>query len=277
MSGDFPEYIVDQPNSELVRFWSSKRLSNEPKGWLWDARQILQRYLQEMEPKDDQILHCEYISEINDFVDVENILVYNVRSRSFIKSAKHGITIKRNRSSTPPTDRGDYFYHYSEYRFNRAPKKPDRNCLTFQFTPTRIDSVFDIWLASTGASPVPATSCISERFGLFINLEWPDTIRPASKLKKLVDGILCSLHKDAEPCSHAIDRLSKRYGDGIDLRRRLSNPPNPFLSYPPQRRLVRPFRQGVQWHPADNLCEQCTLLVQYSSRPHCAVSVYPVN
>ena len=73
----------------------------------------------------------------------------------------------------------------------------------------------------------------------------------ASLLKPMLDGVIAALHRDDSPAPAAVHRLARHLGkDEVRVRQRLSLGGAPLGP----RVLVRPYRDGLQWNPADDLC-----------------------
>jgi hypothetical protein len=70
-------------DDDLVESWSTSRLQIEPKGWQLQMRSDLRDALSAMVPPPHKVLPATYgAADTGDFVDVENVLLYNVGSRS---------------------------------------------------------------------------------------------------------------------------------------------------------------------------------------------------
>ena len=94
-------------------------------------------------------------------------------------------------------------------------------------------------------------------------------------MKMLFDGIIASLQQDPLPDVVAVERLSQKHRiGGALIEERLKNPIVSAITASRSERLVRQFGMGVQWNPADDRCEECTLIVTQNPTPICNVYVY---
>ena len=238
-----------------------------------EAKALLQSSIKGLRESRVRHLVCEYTSQSGGLVDVENVLIYNVRAGTFAHLNLTMLTFRRNWAPPPECPHGRRFDHFCEYRLEDS-QSPPLNGVQFEFVPAGFSSVSNIWFDAGSAPPIEH-SIISGPFGVHIELDWTSRVSPAAKLKKLLDGILCSLHSDADPNDEAVIRITGY--EQQDVVRRLKSPSNSLLSYPKDKRLVRPFGDRVQWHPNDHLCEECTLVVRVSDQPRCAVTLYPLE
>jgi hypothetical protein len=88
-----------------------------------------------------------------------------------------------------------------------------------------------------------------------------------------LDGVVCAMHAESQVDAEAVGRLSRASTwDVAEISKRLSAPPNPILG---SRRLLHHYRDFVKWDPADDLCDDCTVLVTPASRLTCTVVVMP--
>jgi hypothetical protein len=267
-------YFIDDSAGRL-RMWSQSRMPLQPVGPMLEARARIAAVLRRNDAPSEAILSCTYSSMIAGPFDVENVLVYNIGTGAFARPSKNGLSVKRlwDYPSTAPD--GKQYQHFCEYRFRSAPIDLS-GIVEFEFPPTSFASIFDVWWSAT--PHVPASRPHGGAYGLLIKLGLPRPLmNPGHSLKKIVDGIVVALQVDPFPESLAVDRLAaKHHVDRQAIVDRLTIGGKIF-SLAPGRRSVLPYRDHVQWVPADQLCEECTLLVKVSDLPTCNVVVYELN
>jgi hypothetical protein len=93
-------------------------------------------------------------------------------------------------------------------------------------------------------------------FGLDLVLEMPADLRVnlAAIAKPLIDGVIAAFHSHSDPGSVALvaSRLGAQLGASVDeIQARLLDDRTAILG---ARRLLWPWRDGVQWNPADDRC-----------------------
>jgi hypothetical protein len=74
-----------------VDAWSTARLPSEPKGWLLELRNELRRSLRAMRATTSNVLYGEYAAPEPAFVDLENVLLYNVGSGCYSHLTTKGL------------------------------------------------------------------------------------------------------------------------------------------------------------------------------------------
>lgn len=207
-------------------------------------------------------LVCVYSSASNDFCDAENVLLYNVGMSSFGRLTERGLTFERS-FLVPPCPvvlSGPSLHHYA------YATEPEATFLHWQVdgeiaswegpAPSRLDKAADWWWATrTGSRKMTGADLTSQPYGLRIGLG--GLVRStASVLKPMLDGVIAGLHRDGSPVDETVRRLATRLHQGEEVvRSRLVAADAPLGS----RVLVRPFRDGLQWNPADDLCVACTV------------------
>ncbi|WP_026480732.1 hypothetical protein [Ahrensia sp. 13_GOM-1096m] len=259
-----------QSDEKSVQLWSLKHLQHEKLGC--EMRPKLSSVIRRLEPQASQILLCEH-STVNPIkADIENVLIYNVREASFARSSRNGIMFRLTQSLPKPSPDGEFYDHLSEYSFTEAPERPDSPLIEFDLDKMR--NPFDIWWAATAAKPVEMPQVVGN-FELYVELWVPESLKnPGGKIKKVFDGIIASMHADLKPSEEAIEILAEKHMvDKREIYDRLSAPPNPLISFDANRRLVKPYRQNVQWHPDDGRCVSGTLIMKQSSVAKCVVSL----
>lgn len=269
---DTAHYKLTQTGSTL-QLQSDTRIPLEPKGELLEARLKLREALKQISPEDRQILQGTYDSHINGFFDVENIVFYNIGTGTFRDASYNGLQAVRRRS-LKANDKSA-FPHQLTYQFISPPSVPAAAACTIEFIPSKFSSVFDVWWACTQGTTL-AISELKEPYGVHVELQLPYRLKnPANNLKKIIDGIISSFQSDSTPNDQAVERLAKKHKiNPTSISERLINPQISALRSSRTQRLLLPYRDGVQWHPADNACEECTLLVNLAEKAHCKAYLY---
>jgi hypothetical protein len=205
-------------------------------------------------------LHCVYGSRSAELCDAENVLMYNVGVSSFSRTASKAITFERTFDLPPsPVPLGGAAEHYHLYRMNSDGRflHSTVNAQVGSFVgqvPARVDKVADWWLATRQSiRDGTGSNLTGAHFGLRIRLG--ATSRSLGGLvKPMLDGIVAAFHWDPAPDPEAVLRLATSLAMTHEaLEATVKRSPLPLGP----RRLVWPYRQGVQWSPADELCVAC--------------------
>jgi len=78
-----------------VTAWSTARIPFEPRDWLLVFRNQLRSAIARLSSVDGKILYAAYRSPINNYVDVENLLIYNIGPAQMSNATKNGLVFKR--------------------------------------------------------------------------------------------------------------------------------------------------------------------------------------
>jgi hypothetical protein len=114
-----------------------------------------------------------------------------------------------------------------------------------------------VWLAiRRGTTSVMSAAEVDSAIGLELTVELPDAARTnlATLTKPLIDGTIAAFHTHDERASIDIvaERLEAQTGvPAAEVRRLLDRNEAAILG---PRRLLWPWRDGVQWNPADDRC-----------------------
>ncbi|MEP0324823.1 hypothetical protein [Bauldia litoralis] len=268
------DVFILEKNIESLTFSSVQRMPHKSrKGPLDVARQELRTALEAFKAAPGQIIEGVYSSLVEGYFDVENVLLYNIEPAAFRNSAVNGLRLRRCRSGSDNIVEG--FAHKMVYRLIPVPRIPASHLVRLTFVPDRLKDPFDVWWAS-GMGQASSTGTILGTYGIYVELGGPIPPKnPAQRVKPLFDGIIASLQRDSLPDAVAIERLSQKHRiDSGLIKERLMNPIVSAISASRSKRLVRQYREGVQWHPADDLCEECTLIVTRKPAPICNAFVY---
>lgn len=266
-------FKIEQGENHVTLFSKHRMPHTSRKGPMDLARRTLRTAIEAITPLPGEIIEGVYSSRAEGFFDVENVVFYNIEPSTFKSSARNGLRARRCRLHHENYSPG--FPHKLSYCLIETPKPPYSSLVNLSFTPSSLKSVFDVWWAA-GSGQAICTGSVTGTYGIYVELGGPTPPRnPAGAIKVLFDGIIASLQQDSSPDVVAIERLSQKHQIAEALiEERLKAPV--FLGIPASRskRLVRQFGMGVQWHPADDLCEECTLIVTQKPIPICNVHVY---
>lgn len=284
-----PYHIKLQKEQNSVEMWSTQRLPFEPKGWLKELHRDISNGVRNLESNQNAILHAVYSAPLSgiharDFCDTENILFYNVGCGSFAHVAQHGIRFERSFSSITPPRPLMGNLHYHRYTMVDA----DAGFLHWQ-EGRKLAEWTNIEIASVTASTKPAliwyafksqpvtvynrTVNALERFGLRLTVKIPTgkSVNIASFMKPLIDGIIANFHAHN---GEYIEELSRRIS--IDLKQNtmaiaelLCRRDRALLG---RHKLLWPYREGVQWNPADELCLAADIRVETHNRSNWSIS-----
>jgi hypothetical protein len=212
-------------------------------------------------------LHAIYTSPVGGHFDVENVLLYNVGPSAFARVASLELMVERSIGPVPDPPQGlmEARHHYC---YEVVPSEATwRHWSAIRplasFGPLELGPLADVvrpsrvWYAMrrAGAALTP-TAGPPSRFGLELVLEAPDDVpvNLAVIAKPLLDGIVAAFH--AHDDTAALDEVGGRIAAQLDVsvdevRALLGEDQMAILG---TRRLVWPWRDGVQWNPADHLC-----------------------
>ncbi|RJE47920.1 hypothetical protein A7K50_01365 [Dehalobacter sp. MCB1] len=268
-------FIKEQENS--VELWSNARLPFEPKGWLREMRDSLKISLKSLKGSERSMLYAVYASEQKDFCDVENVLLYNVGSGAFSNLCRNGLSLERS-FSAPPVIPGhtEKIPHYHCYQVIDV-KQDLEHWKKIQTLAHWEDISFPViqsnskphsfWYAmKKGKVHISNNLRKPNFFGieLMINVPYGTRINLAAVVKPLLDGIISSVHvHDGTNISLLSERLSDLIGtDQSTAENMLMDSATAVLG---KINMLHPYRQGVQWSPADDLCMTVKILCKNSS------------
>lgn len=252
-----------------VSAWSVLRLPFEPRGWQMEFRTQLRSALREVDHGDDSALVATYASPDDSFVDVENVLLYNVGSASLSPLMAGGVVCSRIPSANE-------LHHVS---YSVVPSLPDPDPLatdtlaTLEATVARWPSSAGAWwtLLRPGAERV-ASDTHEAQFCVDVTLTGPDLrgTRVAGMVKSLLDGAISALHAhDGSGRTVLLERL-RALGEPEHAWQQLVNVETAVLG---RRTLVRPYRDGVAWNPADDRCTSFRFATAQATERHIQVFI----
>lgn len=250
-----------------VEAWSTRRLPFEPKGWQLAFRNDLRTAVASLAAEPEQILHAIYVSMDRTQIDVENVLFYNVGTRSFTRAARFGLRFERLYARPPscPISLANKPTHYHRYSL-----RPVTSSFIFWNEGTvlaqwnsilesamSINRCASVWYDLKRGSIMSRASGKSppRQFGLRVTLAVPrgKDVRPASTMKPVFDGIISTFHHHNGSNNFEVGkRLAKQLNANPDtLIALLCNSKNAVLG---KRQLVKLWGNSLQWNPGDDYC-----------------------
>lgn len=113
-----PTYAL-RTSADTVEAWSTVRLPFEPKGRMLEFRTELRAALRSLDPAAGAQLHAVYgATDDGQFVDTENVLLYNVGTAALRHLTDSAVTFERAFTYPPPPDKSDLppaHLHYQRY------------------------------------------------------------------------------------------------------------------------------------------------------------------
>lgn len=241
-------------------------------------RQALRAAIGELPAADGRPLVGCYASADARRCDVENLLLYNVGLATFGSLHVHEVVLGRSTMPPPPPEvMSKALRHYHRYDLVDAPPEVPAGRIVAQLAPSplrmplRVESVwYDIRSRGRldvghGAGEVLGAG---EMLAVEVTVHRPPaTARPAllSMVKILVDGFVSALHiHDGSDLDVVAERLGTRLVVPPDrVAEALSVNAGGVLGL---RRLLWPFRDFVQWNPADDIISWLRVMTHTSSR-----------
>lgn len=269
-------YTIVGPHegSQRVELWSVRRLPFEPTGWLKQLRGELQDAIRSLPVQTDDVLHATYTSSDDTFVDVENVLFYNVGTGCFAKAGGLGLRFERVFASAPksPTALSGSALHHHRYEtaprsgaFDHWERGETLASWTVPSIPLRPEpSAASVWLSMKVESDIKTfgESTSSEAIGMTVTIRQPPgkTLNLPAVIKPLLDGVIAALHShDGSALEDVSNRLAGKLATSPStIARALMETQHACLG---QRTLVRPFQQYVQWNPADDRLVAADIIV----------------
>ncbi|MFD8765418.1 hypothetical protein ACFV03_41805 [Streptomyces mirabilis] len=247
------DYGIEATRS-MVAAWSVRRLPFEPNGWQRRFRGELRLALRALEPEHGHGLIAAYDAPDDAFVDVENVLLYNIGAGAYGHLLGPGLVCRRG-SSTDGR-------HHVRYTLASSIPDPDPQAavvigdidadLGTQFPRTPGEWWMRLRPRTTIRTGMPAASPVADSFVLDLAVAGPDLPgrRAAGTVKALIDGVVSCFHAhDGSESGELLPRLTNLGCD--DAWGLVCEPSSAVLGVRP---LVRPHGKGIAWNPADERC-----------------------
>jgi hypothetical protein len=234
-------------DARSVTAWSLRRLAFEPRGEMLEFRRALRAALKALEPVTGTGLVAIYLSPNDEFVDVENVALYNIGAGAYGHLTAAGLYCERLAS---PDDR-----HHLRYRVDLLPSPPASRLLARATATVPADAhAPGPWWAQfrPGVEVVDFEGLENGAFTVDVSILGPPAgTRVAGVVKPMLDGLVSALHRhDGRGRDDLLPRLS-HLGDPEALWTALCAPAAAVLG---TRRLVRVHGANIAWNPADERC-----------------------
>lgn len=200
--------------------------------------------------------------------DVENVLFYNVGVSAFRGCSVPVVRFGREMGPCPSTPEGEQWPHYVRYALEPAEPHDGHVPIvrmqgSFLASARSLMNPWLVWRSmKLGEVSWEGQPSIRE-FGLDIIVTVPEgrSVHPVAIMKTVVDGVIGALHAHD---GSALDDVSTRVAlplaiDRRDVAEMLMDQSSAILG---TRRLLWPFRNGVQMNPADDLLQECSIEVR---------------
>lgn len=247
-------HVVASPGS--VDGWASRRLPFEPTGAMADYRAALRSAVGRLEPADGEI-YGAYSSSDPSPCDVENVLLYNVGLSAFDRSTSRLVVERFFELSSHAPAEAVGLRHHHHYSCDAQPATVDWATVaswpaTRVTTPLKVEQVWAALRSSVLVSGIGDHR--SDRLSIELTVDRPPAASGPTLLamvKVLIDGAVSTLHAhDGTDLHDVADRLASRLGTSEDvITGDLLDGSAAVLG---TRRLVWPYRNFVQWNPADD-------------------------
>lgn len=253
--------VIADPARGNVEAWATKRLPFEPTGWQAELRDELRDAISQLRGPAGSVLHAAYGSADQARCDVENVTTYNVGLGAFDAAARSGICIERR--LTAPDGPIPHAGHHWGYRIGA--RRGDlafwhrgdvlAHWLQADWPALRSSTTIEPTWWRLRSQPITTAGDAGEAGWLALRLQVgvPEGVDVAVVriLKALVDGALAALHvHDGTDAEIVAARVAAKVGvSAEEAREALADRRHAVLG---ERRLLWPFRDGVQWNPADD-------------------------
>lgn len=267
-------YLVRSADNRVVEAWSSTRLPFEPAASMVEFREELRAAVRSLAVGADEGLYAAYTSPVDQLVDTENVLFFNVGAGAFAKTDHAEVTFERVLGTLPDMALLEGARHHHRYEVRPVGsswRHWSTDATLAVFGPTRLDPVraltppSRVWHRIRGG-PLRIETRTAEppsAFGLKLRLAVGAISAPhlAAIVKPLLDGIVAAFHCHDDTAGFA--DVAARVGDqtGLSVEAAADLLTDPGLAILGRRRLLWPWRTGVQWNPADDRCVAATVRV----------------
>ena len=266
-SGDADYLIAADAAGSRVDAWSTTRLPFEPTGTMLQMRAGLRDAIAQLSADSHLALRATYTSPLGGRFDVENVLLYNVGTSAFARSAGSELVVERTAGPTPippsPLEGSAHHYAYAITEGDIPWQTWSIVRRLASFESVEVASLAaaarpsSVWLAIRRGSTADLTATdASSAIGLEMGIELPASAPTnlAALAKPLIDGVISAFHAHDDP--RTLDLVAERVAAQIgapaaEIRSLLQQNESAILG---SRRLLWPWREGVQWNPADDRC-----------------------
>lgn len=255
-----PDFVV-VASPDRVEAWSVRRLPFEPAGAMRSLRESLRSAIADLDSSSGSV-RAVYSSLSTDFCDAENVLFYNLGPSRFRRLATHRLTFERSLSVPEcPTALSGPPLHHHAYSVENRPGflhwAVDRVIASGRASPPRRTEKPVDWWWQMRTGPRTAAEPLAPGMPFALRLQLPHASAPIpALLKPLLDGLVAALQCDPSPDEEAVTRIATRLGVERDTVRAHLTAPGVLTG---RGSLVRAYRGGLQWNPADDLCTACTV------------------
>lgn len=254
-----PFRVVSTPTA--VDGWSRFRLPFQPRGDALDFRARLQSAIRQLEDPGDRILDCVYTSAATDFVDTENVLIYNVGPSAFSVAARNGLRLQRRfaaPSASPFEPAPGGALHHHAYGFRAVDDPFDRwndEELIASWTavwPKRVE-VTALWFAIRHGEARVSRRVVGSFIG--VRVEIGATVAVGQVLKPVLDAAISAFHVHTDEFqARAVAARIHDVDSSLDPRTVGDELLDQGFNALGERALVSPYRSRWKWNPADELC-----------------------
>lgn len=245
---------------DRVDAWTDFRLPFEPRDEKKQCRTELRAALELLTVPAGQLLAAVYASDDLSFCDAENVLLYNVGMSAFREHMHTGLQIERAFSAAPSPEAIARKHHHAY--FGIAPHDgfqhwKVRGVLAKAAAVPQPGTLGKpaAWWAAVAGAPLTSNGATEGPFALEVVWRPPLSRRPQlhTALKPMLDGVIAALHShDGSAIEVIADLLARPTGLG---RSQIQQMLMPEREAPlGRRRLLSPYRNFVQWNPADDRC-----------------------
>jgi hypothetical protein len=244
-----------------VEAWSRARLAFEPRGWQVDFRRDLRAALRQLPVGQGHGLSAKYLAAAPAAADLENVLLYNIGMASFGPLIAGGITCLRHRSTDSR--------HHVRYQVTRAVPDPGGRQILGMIT-ADLGSALPRSAGQWWAALRPHTSAAFRRaLGAAVTADVVLTgpaltgVRLANLIKPMLDGLIACFHAHDGGNADGLRAGLAGLGPAPAVWELLTDPSTAVLGVRP---LVRPYRDGIAWNPADDLCSGFRIRIEQAGR-----------
>jgi hypothetical protein len=234
-----------------VSAWSRARLPFQPLGWQRQLRDELRAALRLLSATAGGGLIAEYHAPDRAFVDLENVLLYNVGMSAFAPLITAGLTCRRGIATDG--------LHHVRYQVTDEPPEPGRGVplgMASADLGQRLPASVGHWWTAlrAGATATANPGRTADMFTIDVTIAGPHAsgARLANLIKPMLDGLVSCFHAhDGSHADHIRPNLAT-LGPVEAVWHQLLDQSTALLGVRP---LIRPYRHAIAWNPADERCQ----------------------